>query len=438
VTPALEQEQDARMHPGPIVAATRRTTLAAGLAALAPGCSRRTIGSALPAPALRRGVNIHHMLNWPAHRNGQPTADYVWPPFATARYQLADKTLEEIVAHGFTFVRLTVDPAILIAADPARRAELSSLVMSRVDRFLAAGLEVLVDLHPVRENPAYPPEALTAERSPQAGAYAAVVATLARDLSQRPLRQVALELMNEPHPADRAGAERWRKQQAGLYAAARRSAPDLALVLSGADWGSAHELTRLDLAPYAGGNVILAFHYYSPRLVTLAGMPTALPERYVQDLAWPPNQAQVRQATQSTVARIAADPRLSREEKASVTAKALKALDRYASGTEGEARVDHDFRAVADWAAAHGVPAARVLVGEFGAYRRADETPAARAVRLTWLEAVRRAAEMRGFGWAIWVLQGDEQNGGGFGVLRQGQVTGLDAGVIRALGLRDH
>jgi hypothetical protein len=426
------------MHAGPVAAATRRTALATGLAALAPGCSRRTIGGALPAPALRRGVNIHHMLNWPAHRNGQPAADYVWPPFATARHQLADETLEEIVARGFTFVRLTVDPAIFIAAAPARRTELSSLVMSRVDRFLAAGLEVLVDLHPVRENPAYPPEALTAERSAQAGAYSDVVAALARDLARRPLRRVALELMNEPHPADPGGAERWRKQQARLYAAARRSAPDLALVLCGADWGSAHELTRLDLAPFAGGNVILAFHYYSPRLVTLAGMPTALPEAYVKDLAWPPSQAQARQAAQSTVARIAADPRLSREEKASITAKALKALGRYASETEGEARVDRDFREVADWAAAHGVPAGRVLVGEFGAFRRPDETPAARAVRLAWLEAVRRAAEMRAFGWAIWVLQGDEPGGGGFGILRQGQVEGMDMDVIRALGLPDH
>jgi hypothetical protein len=44
---------------------------------------------------------------------------------------------------------------------------------------------------------------------------------------------------------------------------------------------------------------------------------------------------------------------------------------------------------------------------------------------------------MRSFGWAIWVLQGDEQGGGGFGILRQGQITGMDTGVIRALGLQD-
>ena len=297
---------------------TRRRTLAIGLAGLAaaPGCGRRAIGETLPAPALRRGVNVHHMLNWPAHRDGLRLAEYVWPPFETAPYRLADETLGEIAARGFTFVRLTVDPSIFLASSAPRRAELCRIVMSRVDRFLAAGLEVVVDLHPVEENPAYPPERLTDETAPEAEAYAHLVQDLARSLAQRPAERVALELMNEPHPPDPGGGLRWQRQQARLYAAARRVAPGLALVLCGADWSSAEELTKLDLTPYRGGNVIFTFHYYNPRVIALAGMPDAIPERYVSGLAWPADPGQAAEVQQATLARIAADWTLSREQRA--------------------------------------------------------------------------------------------------------------------------
>jgi hypothetical protein len=420
---------------------TRRRTLAGGMAALAtaPQCARRADGA--PLPGLRRGVNVHHMLNWPAHRGGQSSADYVWPPFATAPYQLAGETLDEIVARGFTFVRLTVDPAIFLAADAPRRAELATIVMSRVDRFLAAGLEVLVDLHPVRENPAYPPERLTAANSPEAKAYADVVRTLARGLGQRPVERVALELMNEPHPQDPGGAERWRSQQAGLYAAARREAPELALVLCGADWSSGRELAQLDLAPYRKGpsrqdNVFFTFHHYGPHLFTHSGMPGTMPERYVEGLAWPPAPAQADEVVRRTLTRIAADPQLSASDRTNALAQAQRALGKYFSEPDGAARVNQDFAEVAAWAASQGVPASRVLVGEFGVYHRRGETPAARATRLAWLETVRRAAESRSFGWAIWVLQdASDDGGGGIGILPPGAVSGMDPGVIHALGL---
>lgn len=52
---------------------------------------------------------------------------------------------------------------------------------------------------------------------------------------------------------------------------------------------------------------------------------------------------------------------------------------------------------VADWAEAHGSPP--VLLGEFGANRKADM-----ASRVRWTRAVREAAEARGFAWAYWEL----------------------------------
>lgn len=52
---------------------------------------------------------------------------------------------------------------------------------------------------------------------------------------------------------------------------------------------------------------------------------------------------------------------------------------------------------VAAWAEAHGGPP--VLIGEFGANRKADM-----ASRVRWTRAVREAAEARGFAWAYWEL----------------------------------
>jgi hypothetical protein len=249
------------------------------------------------------------------------------------------------------------------------------------------------------------------------------------------VRRVGLELMNEPHPEDRGGAERWQIQQAELYAAARGESPDLALVVCGVNWSGGHELTKLDLAPYRGGNVLFTFHYYSPHLFTHSGAPAAVPDRYVEGLAWPQDPAQAGEVTQATLTRIAADGELSAKEQANISAQAERALGKFFAQTGGEARVNRDFAEVADWAAKQGVPAERVLLGEFGVYHRNGEKPAARAARLAWLEAVRRAAESSGFGWAIWVLQDASGSGGGIGILPPGAASGMDPGVIQALGL---
>jgi hypothetical protein len=376
------------------------------------------------------------MLNWPAHQNGVRTADYVWPPFESTPYQLSANTLEQIVERGFTFVRVTVDPSIFLAADARRRAELADIVMSRVDRFLAAGLEVVVDLHPVEENPSYPVERLTAENSPDMQPYTDTVRVIAGELGRRPANNVALQLMNEPHPADRGGAERWQEQQAQLYAAARRSAPDLAVMVCGANWSSSHELTKLDLAPYRDGNVLFTFHYYEPHTFTHSGMPAAIPECYIDGLVWPPDHTQAHGVTQATVAKIAADPKLSSEAKARATAQARQALDHYFSDTGGEARIARDFDEVAEWAAAKGVPPNRVLLSEFGAYFRVNDTPEVRAARLAWIRSVRSAAEQRSFGWAVWsLLDASGDTAGGFGILPPNEVGGMDLGVVNALGL---
>jgi endoglucanase len=57
------------------------------------------------------------------------------------------------------------------------------------------------------------------------------------------------------------------------------------------------------------------------------------------------------------------------------------------------------FDSVADWARRRGV---RVLLGEFGAYSKADIDS-----RVRWTEFVRSEAERHGFGWAYWEFASD-------------------------------
>jgi endoglucanase len=65
--------------------------------------------------------------------------------------------------------------------------------------------------------------------------------------------------------------------------------------------------------------------------------------------------------------------------------------------TEAErAEITRHFDSVADWAQRHNV---RILLGEFGAYSKADMDS-----RVRWTEYVAREAERHGFAWSYWEL----------------------------------
>jgi len=67
-----------------------------------------------------------------------------------------------------------------------------------------------------------------------------------------------------------------------------------------------------------------------------------------------------------------------------------------------KAEITGHFDSVAEWAKRKNV---RILLGELGAYSKADI-----ASRVRWTEYVRREAERHGFAWAYWEF------GSGFGV----------------------
>ena len=388
-----------RPRPAQPGGATRRAALA--LLAASPALA------AVPGPPrLRRGINLHHILNWPdtVLRDGQ--RDYVWPPFAGERHRIADAELAHLRAAGFDFLRVTLDPALVMSAGEARWPALGDHVTALLERLVGARFAVVLDLHPVAVQPALGPDVLARDAAAFAR-YADAVGRVAALLARLP-GPVVFELMNEPRlPA--ADAPRWQGMLEILHARARTAARDLPLVLTGTPWSDAAALMRLDTAPFRGSAVLYTFHAYEPHAYTHQGV-RGDEARGIRGLAWPVTTAGVAVAIAD-----GAEPGTRR------------VLDRLARAPHGPEDVDRDFRRLADWARARGIAPERMLLGEFGCVEAARGM--AVPGRLDWLATVRRAAEANGFPWAYWAYRGE----GGMTLVSDAGT--IDPALLTALGL---
>jgi endoglucanase len=383
---------------------SRREALG-GIAALTVPSPRFAAASPPPVyPRLARGVNLHHLLNWPEAREVGDALVYAWPPFTSPRFALGDDELRALTRMGFDFVRLTVDPAILIATPRAGQALLRDHIDEVVTRLLAAGLNVIVDLHPVAQNPLYPPAAWVEAASPDRfDVYLALVERIAGWLAARPPDRLALELMNEPRLIADAEAPRWRGMLDALHRRARAAAARLPLVLNGIAWDGAAALSWLDPATFAGDSVLYTFHYYEPHTFTHQGAENDT-TRFISGLRWPADPANVASVESEALARIAAAP-LSPDKSAWFAMRARQLLKAYARDPSGAEVVADVFGSVADWAAGQGISSGQVVLGEFGCVATSNGAPLD-ASRTRWLRAVRAEAERRGFPWAYWAYKG--------------------------------
>ncbi|PZR32155.1 glycoside hydrolase family 5 protein [Caulobacter segnis] len=380
-----------------------------------------------PGPRLRRGVNFHHVLNWPQM---SAAGDYAWPPFVGGTYETSDAELRRLRASGFDFIRLTVDPAIHLAADAARRAELQDIVAARVKRLIAAGFAVIVDFHPVAQNPQFAPARLMADGDAFA-AYMDLAGTTAATLSRLDPSKVVFELFNEP-PLWRAEDQpRWQAMQVKLHGVARSAGgAALPLMLTGAKWSSYRTLIALDTQPFQGSNVYYTFHYYEPHIFTHQGVRKEQ-ERYVSNLPWPARPSDEAIAVTEAKALIAKDAQLSADQKLDASRATERLLKAYFDG-EGERRnLNSAFAAITSWASAQRISSSRIVMGEFGVAFQPTASPTFRASRSAWLHAVRSAAEAHGFPWAYWAYKGY----GGMTLLTDGPSGGFDGEVVKALGL---
>ncbi|MGF1667646.1 MAG: cellulase family glycosylhydrolase [Acidimicrobiia bacterium] len=261
---------------------------------------------------------------------------------------IEDQFFELVAGAGFDSIRLPVRWDTRAAAtapwtiDPATFERVDDLV----DLAVANDLAIILDFHHFED--------LYSDPAGNADRFVALWRQIAEHYRDAP-REVFFELQNEPH--GNLTSEVWNGVLAAALTTVRQSNPDRMVIVGGGMWNSAWELENLELPDDPA--LIATFHNYEPFTFTHQG------------------------------------------------AEWVSGSDAWLGTTwEGRPEDTEPITAVMDaaaaWSDSTGVP---ILMGEFGAYSRADQ-----ASRVRYTSFVRTEAEARGFAWAYWEF------GAGFGV----------------------
>jgi endoglucanase len=242
---------------------------------------------------------------------------------------------------GFDFVRLPVRwsthaaQAVPYTIDPAFFGRVDEVVNWALERDLA----IIVDFHHYEE----------IMREPQGNKdrYLSIwkqVAEHYKDYSSN----LVFELLNEPN--DQLNASLWNQYLGEALMTIRETNPTRDVVIGPTNWNAYDWVSSLDVPD--DEHLIVTFHYYLPFQFTHQGAEWVEGSDLWLGTTWEASEA----------------------EKAEITAH---------------------FDSVADWAKRHNN--IRILLGEFGAYSKADIDS-----RLRWTDFVSREAERHGFAWAYW------------------------------------
>ena len=348
---------------------------------------------------------VHHGLNAPqpfeaaqALPPGRPGGEVL--AFANPTRPPA-YTPAELRAMGYDFIRMPVNPAVLLANPPATRARGLDQTEAGMRPFLAQNIRVIYDLH--FWSP--PDKVWTAEAviSPANRAafdpFKALVTEVAARLARYPQGSVALDLLNEPpHCVD----AQWFRRQAELVRAARAVAPSLPLLLTGCN-GGVDDLLAMKAgdADFSDPNLLFTFHYYEPLLFTHQGSAV---KPFVAGVPYPARAGRLEDALAQTGAAMDAQHRPPGD---AVAAKAAAsgALFSYFAHDIDRSFVERRLDAVVSWARTNNIPPSRLIMGEYGAINWSkSDTPERQKQRLTWDEDVQAAADARGIANAYWTL----------------------------------
>lgn len=389
---------------------------------------------------LHRGVGLNEWLNWSPL---DPDGTYHWPPYRSVedwlgRYRPLSHwpggdPFERIKALGFDFVRLTVDPGPLLATSGDRRQEAIGIIASDVRRVTAAGLKVVVNLHDNNQVPAYGSDLVDAgAATPGIATHRAVTAELAAALVSIDVHKVAIEPFNEPayYPCDETGDEDWQTIMSGHVAAIRAVSPDLTIIATGACGGDVDGL--VDIVPsFDDPAISYSFHMYEPHLFTHQRSPDATV--YASGLPWPAASRTPDAVVAALSARMDAAGADAAEKAATLRAM-HPTIEQYFAEDWGPAQLETRIDQAVAWANAHGIPSARLFMGEFGVIAMSPDGKmgAADPDRLRYLAAVRSAAEARSIPWGIW----EYSNPWGMTVIAADGPAIPDLPLLEALGLR--
>jgi endoglucanase len=297
----------------------------------APGASANAVAM---AKAIGRGVNFGNMLEAPT--------EGAWGLTVT------DDFIDKAAAAGFTAVRLPVRWSNHASATAP--FTIDSVFMSRVtsivDKLLAKGLVVILNMHHYRQLDGDP---LDAGEFGVADAAVDVRFVMLWDQIAAHFQgwstRLLFELYNEPH--GRQNGEPWNVLAARAAAVVRRTNPERIVVIGPTTWNSASDLHLLKLPNDA--NMIVTIHNYAPFSFTHQGA----------EWVNPVLPTGVTCCNSSQLADMTAPLDIAKS-----------------------------------WSVAKLYP---VFVGEFGAYSKADSSS-----RIDFNRQMRNAAESRGMTWSYW------------------------------------
>lgn len=354
-----------------------------------------TPGARAEVPAARlhmlaHGINLTNWFRFPARKDDEGLRTYI-----------DDAVLAQLHRAGFTFVRLAVQPELMLdhsGRPDAHRLAILAGVIARIER---QGLGVMVGWHPQTWHLEHSP----AEQQELQDLWGALAERL------RPLDpgKTFPEVMNEPIYEKQEPD--WEALQIKVLARIRAALPHATVILTGIHWGAIDGLVQLH--PVADDDVIYSFHTYDPPVLTsLGSFDSSLDRQALTRLPYP-----VRGKDDCRVA-----------ENSTTDSHTIDVIRFYCSEHWDAAKLKGLVDQAAEWGRRNHVP---VINGEFGASK---DLPA--ATRLDWIADMRRAFEADGIvGWALWGYDDSM----GFNIhVHGGPPTPLDPALLRALGLNGH
>jgi endoglucanase len=247
---------------------------------------------------------------------------------------------ELIKTAGFDFVRLPIrwnthaEESAPYTINPAFFARVDEVVSWAV----AQGLTVIIDFHHYEE--------MALDPWGHKDRFLGIWEQVAEHYKDYP-PNILFELLNEPN--GELSAALWNQYAKEAFAIVRETNPTREVIMGPVSWNAYDWVTTLDVPE--DEHIIVTFHYYLPFEFTHQGAEWVAGSDPWLGTTW--------------------------------------------DATEGEkAEIIRHFDSVAEWARRRKV---RILLGEFGAYSKADTDS-----RVRWTEYIRREAERRGFAWAYW------------------------------------
>ncbi len=201
---------------------------------------------------LQRGTNIAHWLSQ-SDKRGKERADF-----------FTKKDIDFIKAAGFDHIRLPVDEEQLWDSTGSKEEEGFRLLDNCLNWAHEAGLKVILDLHIARSHYFMAKEKPLFTDPKEQDKFIRLWKDLSLFVRKWPNSMLAYEFLNEPVAKTE---EQWDLLQNRVADSVRSWEPQRTFVMVSNRWESVHVFDKLRI-PAGDKNVILAFHFYEPYLLT--------------------------------------------------------------------------------------------------------------------------------------------------------------------------